>query len=71
MFRNRVIEVISAQTRTIIPVPNDVIVCDLCNSEITTPSVMLLYLSKRDKHPYGTICENCRVRSFPKAEIVG
>lgn len=53
-----------------IPVPDNVVLCDVCNVEITTPKINLLYLSKRDKYPYGTLCEGCRVKYHGKVEVV-
>uniref|UniRef100_A0A6H1ZYS3 Uncharacterized protein n=1 Tax=viral metagenome TaxID=1070528 RepID=A0A6H1ZYS3_9ZZZZ len=74
MFQNRTISIVGIKKGTIdkenISVPNGLILCDACNAEITTDRIMLLFLSKRDKNPYGVICENCRNKYHSKVEVI-
>lgn len=67
MFSNRVIAVISANSKTVIPVPDRLIVCDACNDEIKTDQINLLVL---DRHVWGAICEKCRLRYHKKLAII-
>jgi len=70
IFKNRKIHLYTNKTHKTIDVPNNLILCDLCNHEIQTEQIMLFYTSKRDKQPYGTICQTCKEKYFPKIEIV-
>ena len=67
MFQNRVIAVISANSKTAIPVPDQLIVCDGCNDEIKTDQISLLVL---DSHVWGAICEKCRRNYHKKLPII-
>jgi len=53
-----------------INVPNNLILCDVCNILILTKKIMLLFLSKRDKHPYGTLYPLCKKRNWDKTEVI-
>ena len=59
MFKDRSIIVRSAHSKTVIPVPDQVILCDACNDEIKTDTVNLLVI---DGGVWGTVCEGCRLR---------
>lgn len=74
-FRNRQNVITTSGSRgletTVIPVPNDVTLCNGCNDNIE--SGYLVYLDKlhlkRDT-PYDYYCESCFREYFPKAVIV-
>jgi len=71
-FQNRKIAIMSFGKRDIreISIPNNLILCDICNDEIKTSKIMLLFLSKRDKQPYGTLCLTCKKKYHSKVKIV-
>jgi len=61
-------------TTDVIPVTDDVVVCNGCNGNIWSPDVetfgYLIYLGKRElakDQPYDLYCEDCTKHSFPKA----
>lgn len=66
----------SAQSVQVIPVPNNVVLCNGCNSNIAETERKegyLVYLEKRklDKdQPYDFYCESCVKKYFPKAITV-
>ena len=55
----------------VIPVPNDITLCDGCNQNI--PEGYLVYLGKRElkaNQPYDYYCQNCLKSYFKKAIVV-
>ena len=50
-----------------IPVPDDLIVCDVCNAEIGGEEVKLLMV---DGHVWGTVCEGCELKYHSKLQVV-
>jgi len=53
-----------------ISIPNNLIVCDVCNILLLTKKIMLLFLSKKDKYPYGTLCPLCKKRHWDKVKVI-
>ncbi len=52
---------------TYIPVPDDLIICDVCNAEIGGKEVDLLVL---DSHVWGAVCEGCKLKYHSKLPVV-
>jgi len=50
-----------------IPIKQDLILCDVCNKEITTEYINLLCLTKKDI--WGVLCEGCRIKYHKKLRI--
>ena len=75
-FNNREIVMAFPGAQDRIPVPNDVVLCNGCNdniSEMEKPEGYLIYLSKREMTqdmPYDIYCFVCLKKYFPKAIIV-
>jgi len=73
MFQNRVISVITPDSHTAIPVPNDEVICNGCNGNIHETEAKegyLIYLGKRElakNEPYDVYCADCLKSYFPKA----
>ena len=58
---------------SVIPVPDTVVLCNGCNSNLYPEKGFLVYLSKRELKedlPYDLYCSFCLKRCFPKAIIV-
>jgi len=47
------------EPESVIPVPDDSIVCDSCNDLIDTLIISLLIINDR---VWGTVCEKCRIK---------
>lgn len=61
MFQNRSLQIISFDGITNIPVPNNEILCDVCNIEIETEDILLLaYEYDYDEHFWGALCQKCK-----------
>lgn len=56
-----------------IPIPDSVVLCNGCNSNVAETEKKegyLIYLNKRElkaDRPYDFYCEQCAIRYFPKA----
>ena len=49
------------------PIPDDLIVCDVCNVEIGGEEVKLLVVGG---HVWGTVCEGCKLKYHSKLPVV-
>ena len=70
-FNNREIVIAAPGIENRIPVPNDVVLCNGCNDNITEG--YLVYLGKREltrDEPYDIFCFGCLKKYFPKAIMV-
>ena len=50
-----------------LPIPDDLIVCDACNTMIEGKTVNLLVL---DGHVWGTVCGDCKAKYHSKLLVV-
>ena len=81
VFRNRVSSITSVgrgiRETIYTPVPDNIVLCDGCNHNMTeTPEAPLymVYLGKhelKEDRPHDSYCEPCLRRYFPKAIKVG
>ena len=55
-------------TKTLHPIPDDVIICDGCNSLIKDDTVGL-YMTDKD-HCWGTQCKRCIEKYFSEVPVV-
>lgn len=63
----------AAQHHSIIPVPNNVVLCNGCNKNLYPEQGYLVYLDKRElqaDRPYDIYCSACLKKLFPKYQIV-
>ena len=71
IFRNRSLGIYGEGEASIIPVPDNVVLCNGCNANISEG--YLVYLGKRELKanlPYDMYCEDCLKEYFPKYEVV-
>jgi len=72
-FKGRAVTLLSPENKTVIPVPDSVILCNGCNKNIYPDTGYLIYLDKGELTadlPYDIYCEDCRKRYFPKATVL-
>lgn len=75
-FGNRAIEICAGSTPIKlpqIPVPDTVVLCDGCNTNVYPGNGYLVYLGKRELNkdlPYDFYCESCTKEYFPGATLV-
>jgi hypothetical protein len=71
IFQNRNTIIAGGGEITVIPIPNDVTLCNGCNSNIEEG--YLIYLGKREldkNQPYDYYCEPCAKRYFKGMKVV-
>lgn len=71
IFRGRSIQIYGAEETSVIPVPDDVVLCNGCNEN--KAEGYLIYLGKRElkaDRAYDFYCEHCLKSYFPKHEVV-
>ena len=66
-LKNRFLHVIGPRDTLEVPVPDKLIVCDVCNRKIETSMVNVLII---DRMPWGIICEECRLKHHPNLRII-
>lgn len=75
-FQGRVIAVAGSFSEARIPVPDNVVLCNGCNSNIADTEEQkgyLIYLGKRElkaDQPYDIYCQGCLGKYFPKVIMV-
>lgn len=72
-FKDRAITVSSSRDSSKISVPDTVILCNGCNSNIYPEAGYLIYLSKQElkkDQPYDFYCESCKNKYFRDAKNV-
>lgn len=75
-FSGRMTTIVSGNCATIIPIPDNIVLCNGCNSNIhetESKQGYMIYLTKNDlraNRPYDVYCGECLKRYFPKAQLV-
>lgn len=72
-FKNRHIWIVSGSEIDLIPVDDEVVVCNGCNDNLFPGDGYLVYLSKEDlklDRPYDLYCFECLYQFFKHSEVI-